>query len=63
METVRQGSDGVFFSSGKQVAIRLITPRRMSYAESYVKAFLFDKMVNGLLDQGMVIQSGFWMRP
>jgi len=35
-----------FFNSGKQVVIRLTTPLRMSYEESYVKAFPFDKMVD-----------------
>jgi len=43
-----------FFSSGKQVVIRLMTPLRMSYEESYAKAFPFDKMVSGMLDPEMV---------
>jgi uncharacterized protein YecE (DUF72 family) len=44
----------VFFNSGKQVVIRLMTPLRMSYEESYVRAFPFDKMVDGMLDLEMV---------
>ena len=40
----------MFFNSGKQVVIRLMTPLRMSYEESYAKAFPFDKMVSGMLD-------------
>jgi len=43
-----------FFNSGKQVVIRLITPLRMSYEESYAKAFPFDKMVSGMLDPEMI---------
>ncbi len=43
-----------FFNAGKQVVIRLITPLRMSYEESYAKAFPFDKMVPGMLDSEMV---------
>jgi uncharacterized protein YecE (DUF72 family) len=44
----------IFFNSGEQVVIRLMTPLRMSYEESYVKAFPFDKMVEGMLDPGLI---------
>ena len=43
-----------FFNSGNQVVIRLMTPLRMSYEESYAKAFPFDKMVPGMLDPEMI---------
>ena len=43
-----------FFNSGRQAVIRLITPLRMSYEESYAKAFPFDKMVSGMLDSEMI---------
>jgi hypothetical protein len=43
-----------FFNSGKQAVIRLITPPRMSYEESYAKAFPFDKMVSGMLEPEMI---------
>jgi uncharacterized protein YecE (DUF72 family) len=43
-----------FFNSGKQVVIRLMTPLRMSYEESYAKAFPFDKMVPGMPDPEMI---------
>jgi len=43
-----------FFNSGKQVVIRLITPLRMSYEQSYAKAFPFYKMVDEMLDWEMV---------
>ena len=39
-----------FLNSGHQVVIRLITPLRMSYEESYAKAFPFNKMVDEMLD-------------
>jgi hypothetical protein len=43
-----------FFNSGRQAVIRLITPLRMSYEESYARAYLFDKMVPGILDPEMI---------
>jgi uncharacterized protein YecE (DUF72 family) len=43
-----------FFNSGNKAVIRLITPLRMSYEESYGKAFPFDKMVSGMLDPEMI---------
>ena len=45
---------GRFFNSGNQSIIRLITPFRMSYEESYAKAFPFDKMVDGMLNPPMI---------
>jgi len=36
------------------VVVRLITPLRMSYEESYAKAFPFNKMVPGMLDPEMI---------
>ncbi len=43
-----------FFNAGNQVVIRLMTPLKMSYEESYAKAFPFDKMVPDMLDPEMV---------
>jgi uncharacterized protein YecE (DUF72 family) len=45
---------GRFFNSGNQSIIRLITPFRMSYEESYAMAFPFDKMVDGMLNPPMI---------
>jgi uncharacterized protein YecE (DUF72 family) len=42
-------TSGRFFNFGNQSIIRLITPFRMSYEESYAKAFPFDKIVDGML--------------
>ena len=43
-----------FSNSGNQVVIRLITPLRMRYEESYAKVFPFDKMSPGMLDPEMI---------
>ncbi|MCX5912959.1 MAG: hypothetical protein NTV04_13630 [Deltaproteobacteria bacterium] len=43
-----------FFNSGNRVVIPFITPLRMSYEESYAKAFPFDKMLPGMLDPEMI---------
>ena len=47
-------TSGRFFNSGKESIIRLITPLRMSYEDSYAKAFPFDKMVDGMLNSQMI---------
>jgi len=46
------------FDCRLNVVIRLITPLRMSYEESYAKAFPFDKMVSGMLDPEMIEDTG-----
>jgi len=43
-----------FFNAGDQAVIRLMTPLKMGYKESYAKAFPFDKIVPGMLDPEMV---------
>jgi uncharacterized protein YecE (DUF72 family) len=45
---------GRFFNSGGDCIIRLMTPLRMSYENSYAKAFPFDKMVDGMINAEMV---------
>jgi uncharacterized protein YecE (DUF72 family) len=45
---------GGFFNSGGDSVIRLMTPLRMSYEDSYARAFPFDKMVDGMINPGMV---------
>src|SRR4030066_956377 len=47
-------TEGRFFNSGGDCIIRLITPMRMSYEDSYAKAFPFDKMVEGMLNSQMI---------
>jgi uncharacterized protein YecE (DUF72 family) len=43
-----------FFSLGGQGIVRLITPLRMSYEDSYAKAFPFDKLVEGMMNPEML---------
>jgi len=38
---------GRFFNSGNQGVIRLLTPLRMRYEDSYVQAYPFDRLVRG----------------
>ncbi|CAB5144465.1 FIG003003: hypothetical protein [Olavius algarvensis associated proteobacterium Delta 3] len=47
-------SENRFFNSGKRVLIRLVTPRRLRYEETYRRAFPFDTLVPGMLDPGMI---------
>jgi uncharacterized protein YecE (DUF72 family) len=43
-----------FSNSAGDCIIRLMTPLRMSYEESYAKAFPFDKSVNGMMSHEMI---------
>jgi uncharacterized protein YecE (DUF72 family) len=43
-----------FFNSGGDCIIRLMTPLRMSYEDSYARAFPFDKMVDGMMNPEMI---------
>ena len=45
---------GRFFNSGGDVMIRLMTPLRMNYEDSYAKAFPFDRMVDGMMNPEMI---------
>jgi uncharacterized protein YecE (DUF72 family) len=45
---------GRFFNSGGDSITRLMTPMRMSYEDSYAKAFPFDKMVDGMMNPEMI---------
>jgi len=42
-----------FLNAGGRCIVRLITPLRMSYEDSYAKAFPFDKRVEGMLNSTM----------
>jgi uncharacterized protein YecE (DUF72 family) len=46
-------ASGRFFNAGKQAVIRLMTPIGMRYEEAYLKAFPFDRMVEGLMSPRM----------
>jgi uncharacterized protein YecE (DUF72 family) len=45
---------GRVFNSGGDSIIRLMTPMRMNYEDSYAKAFPFDKMVDGMMNPEMI---------
>jgi uncharacterized protein YecE (DUF72 family) len=45
---------GRFFNSGNTCIVRLITPLRVKYEDSYAKAFPFDRLVDGMLNLGMI---------
>jgi uncharacterized protein YecE (DUF72 family) len=45
---------GRFFNSGGNGMIRLMTPLRMSYEDSYAKSFPFDNMVDGMMNPEMI---------
>jgi uncharacterized protein YecE (DUF72 family) len=45
---------GRLFNSGGDCIIRLMTPLRMSYEDSYAKAFPFDKMVDEMVNPEMI---------
>jgi hypothetical protein len=47
-------ADDRFFNSEGQGVVRLITPLRMSYEDSYAKAFPFDKIVDGMMHPQMI---------
>jgi uncharacterized protein YecE (DUF72 family) len=48
---------GRFFNSDKQVVIRLLTPLGMRYDESYIKAYPFDKLVEGMVQPEMILET------
>jgi uncharacterized protein YecE (DUF72 family) len=43
-----------FLNSGNQCIVRLMTPLRMRYEEAYLKAYPFDKMIDGMMSHHMV---------
>ncbi len=48
---------GRFFNAGKQCVIRLLTPLGMRYDDSYVQAYPFDKLVEGMLQPEMILET------
>ena len=47
-------SEKSFYNSGKQCIIRLLTPLKMRYNDSYIKTFPFDKIIEGLINPEMI---------
>ena len=48
---------GRFFNSGKQSVIKLLTPIGMRYDESYIQAFPFDKLMEGMVQPEMILET------
>jgi uncharacterized protein YecE (DUF72 family) len=48
---------GRFFNAAKQCVIRLLTPLGMRYDDSYIQAYPFDKVVEGMLHPEMVLET------
>ena len=44
----------LFFNSSRQALIRLMTPRDIRYEDAYAKAFPFDRLIEGMLQPGMI---------
>ena len=47
-------ASGRFFNAGNQCVIRLLTPLGMRYEDSSLKAYPFDRLVEGMLDPEIV---------
>ena len=48
---------GRFFNAGNQCVIRLLTPIGMRYEDSYLKAHPFDRLIEGMLQPEMVLET------
>jgi len=46
--------EGSFLNKSAECVVRLMTPRNVRYEEAYVKAFPFDKLIDGMMSPGMV---------
>jgi uncharacterized protein YecE (DUF72 family) len=49
--------DARFFNTGNECLIRLLTPLNMRYEDSYVRAYPFDKLVDGMMQLEMVLET------
>jgi hypothetical protein len=50
-------ADGRFFNAGNELVIRLMTPLNMRYEDAYARAFPFDKLVEGMLQPEMILET------
>jgi uncharacterized protein YecE (DUF72 family) len=48
---------GRFFNAGNQGVIRLLTPLRMRYEDSYLQAYPFDRLVEGMIQPEMILET------
>jgi uncharacterized protein YecE (DUF72 family) len=45
------------FTNREGCILRLMTPRDMRYEEAYIKAFPFDKLVDGMMQEDMIVEA------
>lgn len=50
-------ADGRFFNGGNDCVIRLLTPSGLRYEDSYVRAYPFDRLVEGMMQPEMVLDT------
>jgi uncharacterized protein YecE (DUF72 family) len=50
-------ADGRFFNVRNEFVIRLMTPLDMRYEDAYAKAYPFDKLVEGMLQPEMILET------
>jgi uncharacterized protein YecE (DUF72 family) len=48
---------GRFFNAGKQSVIRLLTPLGMRYEDSYIQAYPFARLVEGMVQPEMILET------
>jgi uncharacterized protein YecE (DUF72 family) len=48
---------GRFFNAGKQCIIRLLMPLVMRYEDSYIQAYPFNKLIEGMLQPEMILET------
>lgn len=53
---------GRFLHAGGQAIIRLMTPLGIRYEDAYAKAFPFDRLIEDMLQPGMIPQTAEFMR-
>jgi uncharacterized protein YecE (DUF72 family) len=50
-------ADGRFFNAANECVVRLLTPLNMRYEDSYVRAYPFDRLVEGMLAPEMILET------
>ncbi len=48
---------GRFFNAGAECVIRLMTPLGMRYEDAYARAYPFDRLVDGMIQPEMVLET------
>lgn len=50
-------ASGRFFNAGAECVIRLMTPLEMRYEDAYARAYPFDRLVDGIMQPEMVLDT------